>query len=101
MGANWSTSGAWYTDGRAVTDLDGADRATEKPFACGDCSVSASLRGYGVPELGVFVRAPSTTSNERYDAVLLADKNVQIRRVRTGGTTVLGTGASGIADLGT
>lgn len=100
LGARWSVgAGTFYTDGRAVSDHSGGDRATENASACSDCRVQVSVLGFGVAETGVFLRAPSAGSGDRYDFVLLSNAHVQIRRVRAGAITVLGDVLSGIAAL--
>src|SRR5207249_3756535 len=57
LDTHWSLDlGSWYSDGRAVTDASGGDQASENVANCGDCSARASVIGFGVPEVGVFVR---------------------------------------------
>jgi hypothetical protein len=98
LGASWRVvSGAWYDDGRAVTDGRG-NQATETVASCRDCSVSTSVLGFGVPEAGPFLRAPSVSSADRYDAVLLAGGTLALRRVRGGVATVLAQAPSGLAE---
>jgi hypothetical protein len=99
LGSSWSTLGYWFADGRALSDQDTNERATEIVVSCGDCRVAAIVIGFGVPEVGVFLRALSITSLERYDAILTASGQVQIRRVRSSGTTVLAQGPSGLVSL--
>jgi len=101
LGSNWSLpSGLWYVDSKmAISDLDGADQATEKLVTCQNCRVQSALVGFGVPEIGIFVRAPSTTSTDRYEAVIARNGNLRIQRVRSGTTTILGQAASKISDL--
>src|SRR4029079_13136626 len=66
-----------------------------------DCTVQAKIKGFGVPEIGVYLRSPSTNaSGDRYDAVLTSGKQILVRRFRGGAKVVLGQAASGLADLG-
>jgi hypothetical protein len=58
--------------------------------------VQASLLGFGAPATGLFLRAPTTRSSDRYDVILQSSGNLQIRRVRGGVATVLGQGPSGV-----
>ncbi len=103
LGAPWILSGAWYTDGRAITDQHGDERAGIGSVSCRDCSMQASVIGFGVPELGVFVRAQASASparfDDRYDLVLVSSGDVQLRRVRGGVVTVLAQGAGGAGAL--
>ncbi|MBS2032541.1 MAG: hypothetical protein JST54_32005 [Deltaproteobacteria bacterium] len=101
LGAKWSLpSGYWYVDSKmAISDLDGADQATENVVTCQNCRVQSALVGFGVPEVGIFARAPSATSTDRYEAVIASNGNVRIQRVRSGTTTLLGQAASHISDL--
>src|SRR5581483_10965522 len=67
LGNGWSIlSGAWYDDGRAVTDADGLDLAAA-PASCADCRAQASVTGFGAPSAGVFVRRAA--NGDRYQAV--------------------------------
>jgi hypothetical protein len=101
LGVDWSIgAGLWFTDGRADSDLDGTNLAAENVVQCRDCTVTASVITFGT-EGGVYLRAPTPTSSDRYDLVLLPNAHVQIRRVLGGSVTVLGDVASGVADLGT
>src|SRR5262249_29738434 len=96
LGSSWTTTGYWFTDGRALSDQDTSERATETVASCRDCIVSARVNGFGVPEVGVFLRA---NSSNRYDAILTGSGQVQIRRVSSSGTVVLGQGASRLSEL--
>jgi len=100
LGSNWNVvSGLWRMDGtRAISDKDAPppSQATARSGPCLNCHVEADLTPYGVAEAGVFLRAPSTTSADRYDAVLVRTGQVQIRRIRGGVVTVLGTASSGL-----
>ena len=95
LGPDWSLRGLWYTDGNAVADLDGVEQALEVQASCGDCRVEAQLIG-AAPETGVSLRA--ATPDDRYDAVVLADGTVRIRRVNAGVPTTLAEGPGGLAD---
>ena len=97
LGPNWQVTGLWYVDaGRAISDLDGTDRAELTGKTCVDCRVEASVDGFGVPEVGLFLRQSGTS---RYELVLLTNGNLRIRRIAAGVVTVLGEAASGIPDL--
>jgi hypothetical protein len=96
LGNGWTVaSGLWYTDGRAVTDSDAGDRANA-PVSCADCRVQSSVTGFGVPEIGVFVRGAGTS---RYELVLLSNGRLRLRRVNGATVTTLGEVASGLASL--
>jgi hypothetical protein len=96
LGNGWTVaSGLWYTDGRAVTDSDSGDRASA-PVSCADCRVQSSVTGFGVPEIGVFVRGAGT---DRYELVLLSTGRLRLRRVHGTTVTTLGEVASGLASL--
>ncbi|HEY2745837.1 MAG TPA: hypothetical protein VGL86_14475, partial [Polyangia bacterium] len=83
LGANWTVAaGDWYVDGRADSDLDGTNLVAENVAACRDCAVQASVVTFGT-EGGVYLRAPSPSSSDRYDFVLLPNGHVQLRRVRS------------------
>ncbi|GAC1343929.1 MAG: hypothetical protein NVSMB23_18280 [Myxococcales bacterium] len=98
LGARWTVSGLWFSPGgQAVTDLDGVDQALETAASCADCRVEARVLGYGVPETAISLRA--VTPGDRYDAVLLANRHVRIRRVRAGIPTTLGEAPSGLLAL--
>jgi hypothetical protein len=100
LGASWSTAvGAWFTDGRAQSDRDSGNLATERVAVCADCTVQASLLGFGVRETGLTLRSPSVSSTDRYDVILQGSGNLQIRRVRGGVITVLGQAPSGLTVL--
>ena len=97
LGANWAIgAGAWFTNGSGVADIDGADLAAEKVAQCRDCVVQASVITFGTAG-GVYLRAPTPTSGDRYDFVLVSSGHVQLRRVRSGAVTVLGDVASGVS----
>jgi hypothetical protein len=99
LGPNWSISaGDWYTNGHGIADLDGTNLAAENQAACRDCTVQSGVLTFGT-QGGIFLRAPTPTSSDRYDFVLLANGHVRIRRVRAGTTTVLGDVAGGAGDL--
>ena len=99
LGAPWILTGAWYTDGRAVTDQTRPERAAIGGASCRDCSMQASVIGFGVPELGVFVRAQTSAADDRYDLVRISSGDVQLRRARSGVVTVLAQGPSGAGGL--
>ena len=73
LGASWAqVQGAWLTDGQAETDSDSPDVAIARPASCSGCLVSARVVGFGVPEVSLFARAPSTASTtDRYEVTLL------------------------------
>jgi hypothetical protein len=96
LGNGWSIlAGAWYDDGRAVTDASGLDLAAA-PASCADCRAQASVKGFGVPSAGVFVRG--APNGDRYQAVLAGGSTLRLERVRSGVATVLAQTASGLAD---
>ena len=97
LGAAWTVvQGAFIVDGRANTDLNGADRAVVKGLSCADCSVSADVVGFGDPaELDLRVNG-----DDRYDLTLVASGHVQLRKHKGGVVTVLADAPSGIADVG-
>ena len=96
LGNGWSVAtGLWYADGNADSDHDGGNVASA-PVACANCTVQAGVTTYG-SDGGVFLRAPSPTSLDHYDAMLTSSGHIQIRRVRSGVATVLGDTASGVS----
>lgn len=95
LGASWSTQGVWYTDGRAITDADTLDLARVSSLSCADCRIQASVLGFGVPVVGVFVRGGAGT--DRYEAALTGSGTVQIRKLRGGSATVLSSAAAGVS----
>ncbi|WP_228530579.1 MULTISPECIES: exo-alpha-sialidase [Myxococcaceae] len=96
LGAQWSQVGMWLTNGSvAGSDLDGDDVALATPSTCGDCEVEARMQGFGVPELGLVLRAQGSA---RYQAVLRSSGQLELRRYQGSTFTVLATGASGLAD---
>ncbi len=101
LGAGWTVAaGLWLVDGtRAVSDLNGVDQALVSGASCADCRVEARGVGFGVEELGLFARARASAPKDRYDAVVLGNGKLRIRRTVGGATTVLGEAASGIASL--
>src|SRR5262249_11709037 len=63
-------------------------------------TAQARVLGFGVPAIGVYLRSPTASATgDRYEGILAANGEVQIRRVRGGTTTVLAHVASGV-DLG-
>ncbi|WP_228530934.1 MULTISPECIES: sialidase family protein [Myxococcaceae] len=102
LGSAWTqVSGVYFTDGRAASDRDSGNQAYANGATCRDCRVEATVLGFGVPETGLFLRAPALRPDDRYDAVLLGDGRVQVHRHRAGLVTVLGSAASGLAALDT
>jgi outer membrane protein assembly factor BamB len=97
LGTSWSVSGLWYSNGSAVSDLDGTNQALETKALCADCVVEAQVVGYGSAETAISLRAADPA--DRYDLVLLGDGNLRIRRVRGGAATTLAEGPSGVRDL--
>lgn len=95
LGATWKVSGLWYADGAAVSDLDDVDQAIETAASCGDCRAEAQIGGAG-PETGLSLRM--ATAGDRYDAVILADGTLRIRRVRGGVPSTLVEAPAGLAD---
>jgi hypothetical protein len=99
LGPRWEVvSGSWHTDGRAVSDDDGGDRATAR-VQCGDCAVAADVIGSGATETSLFVRAPSLSSSDGYEVVLRDDGDLQILRVAGGFSSLLARGPSEIGAL--
>jgi hypothetical protein len=98
LGASWAlASGFWFTHGQAETDSDGGNLAGENQASCADCTAQASVLGFGVTAIGVYLRSPSASATgDRYEGILAANGEVQIRRVRGGVTTVLAHVASGV-----
>lgn len=97
LGTDWTVSGAWYEKGGALADLDAPDLAQEVPVTCADCRVEAKVLGFGVPEIGVSLRA--SINGDRYDAILLGNGSLRIRRVRGGAMTTLGEVPGGAGPL--
>ncbi|HUJ24394.1 MAG TPA: hypothetical protein VLW85_00135 [Myxococcales bacterium] len=102
IGPNWQiVSGAWaiYKTRWLASELDTADRVQVDPslLSCADCSVSAKVVTFGAATATVDLRVQA--SGDRYDAALLTNGDVEIRRHNGSATTVLGDAASGIADL--
>src|SRR5439155_7301352 len=64
--------------------------------SCGDCRVEAKMVNFRGGEAVLELRASGT---DRYALALTASGKLEIRRYRSGGLTVLASGASGIADL--
>ena len=95
LGPDWSLRGLWYVDGNAVADQAGAEQALATPVSCGDCRVEAQLVVAG-SETGLSLRA--ATPDDRYDAVILADGTLRIRRVRAGAPVTLADAPSGLLD---
>jgi hypothetical protein len=78
--------------------VDVPDRATTVAApACADCRVQARVAPGAAREAGVFLRGSAATS-DRYDAVVLDDGRLQLRRLDAGRPTVLAEAPSGIAD---
>ncbi len=99
LGASWGVSrGLWLTRNLAVSDRDGANLALASGVSCAHCKVEANVFSFGVPEAGLAIRT-QRGSDDRYVAVLLANRNVQVRRIRSGASTSLGEGSSGLASL--
>jgi hypothetical protein len=100
LGASWSIRGGYDADGTAVCTVSGVCRATATGAPrCADCRVEALVRPGSAAEAGVFVRGDAASS-DRYDAIVLADGRLQLRRLNAGVPTVLASGPSGIADRG-
>ena len=95
LGPNWNLRGLWYSDGNAVSDLNDVDQALETPVSCDNCRVEAQI-GFAGPETGLSLRA--ATPDDRYDAVLLGDGTLRLRRVRAGLPVTLAEAPSGLAD---
>src|SRR5690606_26616599 len=64
---------------------------------CADCQVSATMLGFGVPHIAIFLRATSLSGGDRYQLDLLGNGHVQVQRVRSGTTTVLAEVPSGVS----
>ena len=101
LGTGWFVaSGAWFVHGTfGQADYDGGNLASATTATCRDCSVTASVTTFGVPEAGVFSRAPSTAGASRYELMMLGNGHVQVRRVVNGASTTLGDAAGGAAPL--
>lgn len=98
LGPQWAQDrGLWLTNGQvAGSNLDGADLAHVSSVACRDCSVEASVVGFGVPEAALVLRAQGARPADHYDVALLGSGVVQIRRVAGEVVTVLGQAAAGV-----
>jgi hypothetical protein len=100
LGGQWREAlGKWRTNGTAISDRDSGNLAIALTEACADCRVETVLAGFGVRESGVFVRGQGAVATDRYDAVILANGQVSIRKIRGTSVQVLGTAASGIPKL--
>ncbi|MFL5319320.1 MAG: hypothetical protein ACJ790_06655 [Myxococcaceae bacterium] len=101
LGPNWTVAQGLFVinANRAASDLDGADLALENPASCRDCRVQSRAVGFGVPQTSLALRAQGSPNFDRYELTLTGTGNVQVRRIRGGVATILGTAASGIADL--
>jgi hypothetical protein len=86
-------SGAWFSDGRAISDSDGGNRALADQARCAECTAAVSVISFGVREVGLVLR--QTAAGDRYELVLRSGVTLQLRRVRGGVTTVLAEGPSG------
>lgn len=99
LGPNWQATGLWYTDGRAVSDLNGEDRATESVATCADCRVEAEVIGFGVPDTAVFARERTNASGDRYQLSLRGNGALRLTRIIGGAATILGEAPSGLSSL--
>ena len=98
LGANWTVpAGRWLDDNRANSDLNGLDRATVNGVSCADCRADVKMANFAGGESMIEMRV---SGGNRYVLALMANGNLQIRRYAGSTVTVLGTVASGIADLG-
>lgn len=95
---SWSTKGSRGIRTRVESDLDGREQAQVRALRCGDCRVEARLINFAAGFAALDLRVQP--NGDRYDAALLADGHLQIRRWRAGASTVLGDVPSGIAELG-
>jgi hypothetical protein len=98
LGGAWTVvAGLWYDgNGYARADASFGNLAIETVARCADCRVEAEVIGFGTPETGLFLRA-SPGGADRYEAVLLGDGRLQIRRVVGGSASTLASVASGVA----
>jgi hypothetical protein len=84
--------GGYSADGASAvsTGVDTPDRATATGApACADCAVEARVQPGSALEAGVFVRGAASTS-DRYDAIVLPDGRLQLRRLNAGKPALLG-----------
>ena len=98
LGGHWrQDQGRWLTNGHvAGSDQNGADLAYVPSVSCRDCSVEASVVGFGVPEAALVLRVQNGHSPDRYELVLLGSGHVQLRRKVGSSTAVLGTAPAGV-----
>src|SRR5438477_2246785 len=97
LGSNWNAlAGAWRSDGRALSDRSVLNRAVTATVSCGDCRVEAKMVNFRGGEAVLELRA---SGSDRYALALTASGKLEIRLYRSGGLTVLASGASVIADL--
>ncbi|HEY2028328.1 MAG TPA: hypothetical protein VGH20_03875, partial [Myxococcales bacterium] len=97
LGPSWTVqSGAFIDDNRANSDLDTLDRATVTGITCADCRIDARTVNFAAGESMLELRG---TATDHYALALMANGNVQIRRYHGTTATILGTAASGLADL--
>ena len=99
LGPDWTIlAGAFRTNSKANSNLDGVDRAAVRGIQCADCRIDARLVGFGVSETALFLRAQDGAQSDRYDLNLTSGSQFQLRRWRNGAVTVLASGPSGISD---
>src|SRR5205823_5455563 len=98
LGPNWTVlAGAWRDDDKANSDLDALDRAAVAGVACTDCRIDATMVNFAGGEAMLELRV---NGGNRYALALTPSGTLQIRRYAGTTVTVLGSVASGIADLG-
>ena len=97
LGPKWTiVSGAWRDNDKANSDADTLDRAAPASVSCADCRADAKMVNFAGGESMLELRASGT---DRYALALTAGGTLEVRRYRSGVTTVLGSVGSGIPDL--
>jgi hypothetical protein len=98
LGPNWTVlAGAWRDNDKANSDLDALDRAAVSGVSCSDCRIDAKMVNFAGGEAMLELRVSGAN---RYALALMASGTLQIRRYAGTSVTVLGSVASGIAQLG-
>jgi hypothetical protein len=98
LGPAWTVlAGAWRDNDKANSDLDALDRAAVAGVSCADCRIEAKMVNFAGGESMLELRVNGAN---RYALALTASGVLQIRRYAGTSVTVLGSAASGIADLG-
>jgi hypothetical protein len=98
LGPKWTVlSGGWRDNNQANSDRDALDRAMAAGISCADCRIDAKMVNFAGGDSRLELRV---NAGNRYALALTKAGKLEIRRYAGTAVTVLGSVASGIADLG-